>query len=116
MGFIIRRTDNENAISNSPTSLFVQEIKSKLALEPDTKFFLSIDFIKDELFLKQTFPENIFSYPKILDRNDEKGIKDALVDMLCLSKASKICGIFFSSFSEAASYFSGEKKIILKNP
>jgi len=115
IGIHIRRTDNKNAISYSPTSLFIETIRSILELKSSTKFFLSTDSVEDDVLLKQTFPDNIFSYPKLLDRNAEDGIKAALVDMLCLSKAVKIYGSYFSSFSEAASYMSGNELIILKN-
>ena len=114
IGIHIRRTDNKNAILFSPTSLFIKEIKYLLTIDASIKFFLSTDSLEDQMLLKNTFPNNIFFNPKILNRNQEKGIQDALVDIICLSKASKIYGSFYSSFSEAATYFTGNKLIILK--
>ena len=50
----------------------------------------------------EQFPEEIIVYKKELSREKEEGIKDALVDMLCLSKTSRIIGSFWSSFSEVS--------------
>lgn len=115
IGIHIRRVDNEYAILYSPTTLFIEVINSILKEDINTKFFLSTDSTEEEIFFKQAFPDNIFSNTKIYNRNEEKGVQDALVDMLCLSRASKIYGSFYSSFPEAATYFSGNNLIVLKN-
>lgn len=114
IGIHIRRTDNENSIASSPTALFIEKIKYLLDFNPHTKFFLATDSKEDEFVIKQVSPDNIYSYSKILDRNNEEGIQDALVDLLCLSRALIIYGSHYSSFSEAATYFSGNRLIVLK--
>jgi hypothetical protein len=115
IGIHLRRTDSKRSVAQSPTELFEAKVKLILADQPRTRFFLSTDSAEDEQLLKNAFPENMLSYPKVLSRDNEKGIQDAMVDMLCLSRATKIFGSFYSSFSEAASYFSGNELIILKN-
>lgn len=115
IGIHIRRVDNKNAILYSPNSLFMKTIDSILEEDVNTKFFLSTDSKEEEILFKQSFPANIFTYSKNYNRNEEKGVQDALVDLLCLSKAEKIFGSYYSSFSEAATYFSGNNLIILRD-
>lgn len=115
IGLHIRRSDNKKATSHSPTSLFIETMRSIMDKNDKTKFFLSTDSPEDEILIKNSFKNNVYTFPKILDRNNETAIKAALVDMLCLSRASVIYGSYYSSFSEAASYFSGNELIVLKN-
>ncbi len=99
----IRRTDNFFSCQHSPTELFVEQIKMILEKSPDTKFFLATDSGEEEATLCRLFPENIIvNTHKCLDRNSSDGIKDALVDMVCLSRAQVIFGSYWSSFSEVA--------------
>ena len=105
IGLHIRRSDHAIATHNSKTESFVALMKWAIENNHQTSFFLATDSIKEESALKQLFPGRIVTAPKILDRNSPKGIQEALVDLLCLSKTNKIYGCSMSSFSCAASYF-----------
>lgn len=103
IGLHIRRTDNSISIEKSPTSLFIDTIKKELNNDSTIKFYLASDddTIKGEL-------TGLFGTDKIICsastaiRSTKRGIQEALVELLCLSKCKKIYGSFWSSYSEAA--------------
>jgi len=106
VGIHIRRTDNRLSIENSPLELFISYIRKELEMNSDTMFFLASDSFDVETKLKKLFPDNIIMQEdKEISRNNTRGIQDALVDMLCLSRTKKIYGSFWSSFSEIAAAF-----------
>lgn len=109
VGVHIRRTDNTESIRHSPLKDFIACMQLETEVNPDTMFFLATDSIEVEDTLKVTFPDRIITYPKVLTRNTEEGIQDALVDMYCLSKTSKIFGSHYSSFSEVAAQLNNIK-------
>jgi len=103
IGIHIRRTDNAEAIKNSPLEKFSELIQKEQEEDASTSFYLSTDSPEAEEFIKEEFPGRVITYDKELSRSSEEGIKDALVDMICLSKTEKIIGSYYSSFSEVAS-------------
>ena len=103
IGLHIRRTDHKESIENSPLSLFVQRINEELRQDPSACFYLSTDDPETAASLKKLYGEKILLYPKEFSRTSAQGIKDAVVDLFCLSKTCKIIGSFNSSFSNIAS-------------
>lgn len=104
VGVHIRRTDHIESITNSPMELFVARMKEELEKEPDTYFYLASDDRGVEEELRGIFGDKIITFKdKSLKRDDEQGIKDAYVEMLCLASGSKIYGSFNSTFSVMAS-------------
>lgn len=104
VGVHVRRTDHIESITNSPLELFIAKMQEELKTEPDTYFYLASDDKSVEEELRQVFGERILTFSdKSLKRDDEQGIKDAYVEMLCLSAGSKIYGSFNSTFSVMAS-------------
>jgi hypothetical protein len=102
IGIHIRRTDNIESIRHSPLELFIEKMQIELDKNPHSAFFLATDSKSDEKKLKEIFGKKIMSCPKVLDRNSEQGIFDAMVDLYCLASTKKIIGSYFSSFSELA--------------
>ena len=100
VGVHIRRTDHTDAIANSPLELFTDRMKREIK-EKDANFYVTTDDARVMDELKQAFPaERLVIYEnKVLDRDSREGIQDALVDMLCLSKCSRIIGSYRSTFS-----------------
>jgi hypothetical protein len=108
VGVHIRRTDNQQSLIKSPTTEFVRLMQAEISQDSNTKFFVATDSHSEEEYLRQAFPDRILSYQKqSLDRNDPKAIKDALVDLYCLSKCRKLIGSYYSSFSDTACQISG---------
>jgi hypothetical protein len=52
--------------------------------------------------LKKFGHDRIIFHKKVFGRSVTKGVKDAVVDLFCLSRTSKILGSYFSSFSQIA--------------
>ena len=116
VGIHIRRTDNEKSIQNSPTELFINKISDRLSEKPETKFFLATDSSEEENMLKNLFPNSIITQnDKDLSRNSVQGIKDAVVDLICLSYSSEIWGSYWSSFSEVAAIWNSNKTLTVLN-
>lgn len=102
IGIHIRRTDNENAIKYSPLTDFLDIMKKEIVKNPEINFFLATDSAEVNDRIKDSMGDRIITHPKVLDRNSDQGIEDALVDIYCLSECNKIIGSYFSSFSEVA--------------
>src|SRR6218665_160839 len=102
-GIHIRRTDSVKSINSSSTDLFIKRITALLTENPDQLFFLATDDENEEATLRSVFGDRILSQQnKDLDRNSQKGIQDALVDLYTLSKTERILGSYWSSFSKTA--------------
>ena len=101
IGVHIRRTDNKLSIKKSPISRFIELMEEERS-NGDVRFYLSTDSPEAEDYLVNHFSGQIICFEKELSRNKEQGIIDALVDMLCLSRTSRIIGSYYSSFSEVA--------------
>ncbi|MBE5881083.1 MAG: hypothetical protein E7289_02045 [Lachnospiraceae bacterium] len=103
VGVHIRRTDNKPAIGKSSTQAFIDSMEKEIALFPDTKFYLATDDLSEEANLRRRFPDRIISNEtRDLSRDSVAGIKDALLDLMCLARTDKIIGSYFSSFTDIA--------------
>jgi len=107
IGLHIRRTDHVHAIDNSPVELFMDAIERQHKQQPDVNFYLSTDDPETESKLKNCFGDLIITYKKDFSRKSLQGMKDALLDLYCLSRTSRIYGSFNSSFSDIASRING---------
>jgi hypothetical protein len=108
IGVHIRRTDNQRSIKNAPFEKFVQSMQTEVDIDRDVKFFLATDDPQVEIELKHRFPRRIVTHvKKSVDRNDPNAIRDAVVDLYCLSNCRKLLGTYWSSFSETASQIRG---------
>lgn len=113
IGVHIRRTDNGPAISKSSTQAFLSSMEKELALHPDTMFYLATDDMQEEAALRKAFPAKIISNEtRNLSRDSIDGIKDALLDLMCLSRTDKIIGSYFSSFTDIAADLRGIPKLV----
>jgi len=108
VGVHIRRKDHLTFLKKDhrlvcPTKLFVEAMENILHAKPERKFFLATDDEREEEFIRQLFPDNVIVYEKEgLGRNTTKGMQDALVDWVLLSKTSRIIASYASSFSQEA--------------
>lgn len=108
IGVHIRRTDNKDSIQHSPIRLFAEKMRECLDNNPDVVFYLATDDKEVEKEMSAEFPtvtHICFSDEK--SRRTEAGMKDAYVDMLCLSRCEKIYGSYGSTFSKMASVIGG---------
>jgi hypothetical protein len=106
VGVHIRRTDHAIVIERNPEHAFMDAIQRELRTDPMTTFFLATDSPDVESRFMAAFGDRIIRYPKEFGRNTVKGVQDALVDLVCLSRTGKIIGSEGSSFSETAAQIS----------
>ena len=84
VGVHIRRTDSKKSIQYSPTSKFIDLMRSEIDENNEVKFFIATDSPEEEQQLKEAFPDRIMTHCKVsLNRNDTRAIQDALVDLYC---------------------------------
>lgn len=103
IGIHIRATDHVTSIKNSPFSLFENKIHDELKINPEVIFFIATDNEDYRNRLLQKFGrKKILFHTKVFRRDMTEGITDAVVDLFCLSKTSKIYGSYWSSFSYVA--------------
>lgn len=104
VGIHIRRTDNIWAIENSPLSAFCDTIQSILDKQPHELFYLATDSPSVERELIERFGKSIVTYKKpSLLRNEDLGMRHALIELFLLSSTKRIIGSYGSSFSVVAS-------------
>lgn len=100
IGIHVRRTDHELSIDYSPIEGFKNLMDSYGA---DVWFY----FASDDKKLVEEFSEkyNIIphiSFSNTISRNSADGMKDAFVEMLCLSKCERIFGSYESTYPRMA--------------
>lgn len=103
-GIHIRRTDNSVAKALTPISFFYDILDSCLDTNPQSNFFLATDdSLLDRKFVYRYGLNRFHVFDKEFTRQSTRGIEDAVIDLMCLSKTSKIYGSHGSSFSSLAS-------------
>jgi hypothetical protein len=102
IGFHIRRGDNIVSVQTSPTAAF-RAIMEEM-INSNYKVFLATDDEQISREFQHEWPNNVIQiHNKCFERGTLRGDKDALADLLLLSRCCKIFGSYFSSFSEYAS-------------
>jgi len=83
---------------------FIEAMKKEIKLNKRVVFFLATDEKETEDKFKRIFGNKIISHTKQIEENSfrEGTIKDALIELLLLSKCKKILGSFGSTFLEIA--------------
>jgi|GEM_PF-259409 len=115
IGIHIRRTDHDVAIAQSPDFLFEQAIEKEMAGDENVVFFLATDDSNTEKhFVNKYGRERIVTNPKQFGRDSVEATRDAVVDLLSLTKCSKLYCSYWSSFSETAAVISGAETIICR--
>ncbi len=88
----------------SNDELYIEIMKKELKENPNTNFFLATQEEETENKFKDIFDDRIIIYPKnTKERGDEGAVREALIELLLLSKTKKIYGTFESTFSQLAS-------------
>lgn len=103
IGLHIRRTDHTTSKEFSTTDKFVAIIENYLNEDNTTNFFLCTDDGPTKQGLIDLFGDKIIvNEVTSYDRNNSDAVKDAVVDLYCLSNTNMIYGSHHSSFSQTA--------------
>ena len=111
VGVHIRRGDHKKSIEESPSELFWEIMRS---YDESVMFYLATDSIEERNEATRQFPNRIMVGSAILERNDQHGAMNAMIDFVCLSSCSEIIGSYYSSFSEMAAMYGGVPLRIVK--
>ena len=114
VGVHIRRGDHMKARKESPLEAFLVAMHAE---PPTTKFFLATDDATERRAIEAEFPGRVWSPATTLSRMTQKGMQDAVVDFIGLSRCSKILGSYDSSFSQLASLYGNKAlHVVTNNP
>lgn len=115
IGIHIRRTDHVEAIQNSGLSDFERVMDWEIEKNPKTQFYVASDDLETELYLEGKYGKRIIRFSdKEYVRQCRQGIVDAAVDLVCLSRTTKIYGSFTSSYSAMAAKLGRIPLVIVK--
>ena len=113
IGVHIRRTDQIDSIKYSKTENFAELMKYEIEKNPNTVFYLATDDMSEEQYFRSLFKGRIISNEnRVLSRDSSNGISDAVIDLYCLARCSKIIGSYWSSFTDVAAILGNCTKVI----
>lgn len=101
-GIHIRRTDNMQSILKNEVDDYLRFMDQKIETCPDVKFYLATDSVEVKQLMINRYGNCIVFHDAILERNSVQGMKDAVVDLWCLSLTKEIIGSYYSSYSDIA--------------
>ena len=116
-GIHIRRTDNKKSIQKNEIDDYLRFMDKKIETRPDVKFYLATDSMDVKRLMINRYGNRILFHKAILERTSVQGMKDAVVDLWCLSLTKEIIGSYYSSYSETAAELGDiELKILESDP
>ena len=115
IGVHIRKSDHKTSAKYSTTNKFIKAMHHTLKNYPETSFFLSTDNKNTKEDILSEFGDKVIvNEVDSYNRNDSSAIKDAVVDLFCLSKTKKIYGSYHSTFSQFAADLGKIEEITIK--
>lgn len=99
IGVHIRRTDNKDAIKDSPTEMFLQRMDEEIARDGDCKFYLATDDEQLKSLIARRYGKRIITCERVLSRSTVSGMQDAVAELYCLGRTSEILGSAQSTYS-----------------
>lgn len=112
VGLHIRRTDHVNAIKKSTDELFIENIEKEIEKNHKVKFYVASDDQSVINKLRTLYGDRIIHPELELSRTTLNGMKDAVLDLFCLSSTKYIIGSCNSSYSTFAAQL-GEVDLFL---
>ena len=109
VGVQIRRTDHRVCIASSPTEGFIRRMHELLEQDPEVKFFLATDDEDEKRRIREEFPGRVVTNESVASRRSVDGMKDAVSDVMTLSRCKLILASRGSSFGQLAARFGGIK-------
>ena len=105
IGVHIRRSDFSSCNVVKPLEHFITAMTDEIMVDDTVKFFVATDDKHEEQTLINIFgADRIITFPKdTYSRNDPEFIKAGIIDLLCLSRCTKLYGTRGSTFSYLAS-------------
>ena len=114
IGIHIRRKDNKHSIEKNSIEDYFHFMDQKLSKSPDSMFYLATDSMEVKKEMISRYKDTIIYHDATLERNSVQGMKDAVVDLWCLSQTKEIIGSYYSSYSDIAAELGHIKLRILE--
>jgi hypothetical protein len=112
IGIHIRRTDHVDIIQQSPLEKYMDQIDKSLLDHPTQKFFLATDDETVKNYLTHKYKRLIYTFNHTIGRIDIQGIYGAVIELLLLSKSTKLICSALSSYSDTAILIGDIKEVI----
>ncbi|MCX6308163.1 MAG: hypothetical protein NTY32_04770, partial [Bacteroidia bacterium] len=97
LGIHIRRTDNKWSIQNNEIDDYLRFMDQKVDSCSDVKFYLATDSMDVKRLMINRYGNKIIFHKALLERSSVQGMKDAVIDLWCLSLTKEIIGSYYSS-------------------
>ena len=105
IGVHIRRTDHGLA-KQSKTEHFINRMEEEIQNNPSVCFFLATDDWDEQNRMEKRFGSRILTQQyKTLERSSRAGMHSSIIDLICLSKTTRIMGSNSSIFSKFAAEY-----------
>jgi hypothetical protein len=111
IGIHIRRGDHIEIIKESSLEKYENVMLNHISRNNHQKFYLASDDVKVKAYFKNKYKEKILTNELNLDRANQQGVQDALIDIYMLSAAEKIICNPKSSFAIMASQIGNKKEL-----
>ena len=102
IGLHIRRADHQQAIEESPLELFTTVVDRAIDEQADLRIYLATDDEHTKQVLSVRYGSRVIASPVAASRESSDGIREALVELLALSRTCHIYGSAGSTFSPIA--------------
>jgi len=114
IGIHIRRGDNIQSIRKNKVEDYFRFMDEETGVNPGTMFYLATDSadVKQEMISR--YGDRIVFHDALLERHSVQGMKDAVVDLWCLSSTKRIIGSYYSSYSDLAAELDGIELSIIE--
>jgi hypothetical protein len=90
VGVHIRQRSRHLGRKGTPLYLFVHAMDEEIMRHGDVRFFLATDSEDVKRRLKSLYGERVVTYDAVLRPHSDKGVKDAVVELYCLSRCRSI--------------------------
>lgn len=107
------RPEDRPNFEQSPLSAFLVRMKRE---DPGTLFVVATNDDDVQSDLEREIPGRCLFPCRIRDSGCREGMKEALVDLLCLARCHRILGTYWSSFTELAADYGGAEMEIVRGP
>ncbi|AWV99687.1 hypothetical protein [Arcticibacterium luteifluviistationis] len=112
IGIHIRRTDHVEIIKDSSLDSYSKAIEEEISKNKTSTFYLATDDYEVKEYYKKKLKKQLITQDFELARDSETGIENALIDILALSKCTKLICNSKSSFVVTAQRIAKTKEII----
>jgi hypothetical protein len=113
-GILVRRHGHEKTTQESPLSEFLEPMRKE---DPGTVFVVATDDDEAQACLENEFPGRCLFPARFRERDyhrSREGMKEVLVNFICLARCSRILGAYWSSFGYVAADYGGSELVEIR--